>query len=44
MATVIRESASRIPPGEKATFEEYIEGLDEETRAEWVNGKVVLIG
>ena len=43
MATVIRESASRIPPKEKVTFEEYIEWLDEETRAEWVNGKIELI-
>jgi Uma2 family endonuclease len=43
MATVIRESASRIPPKEKVTFEEYIEWFDEETRAEWVNGKIELM-
>ncbi|MGH9840611.1 MAG: Uma2 family endonuclease [Blastocatellia bacterium] len=43
MATAISELIPRIPPKEKVTFEEYLEWLDEDTRAEWVNGKIELM-
>ena len=43
MATSSSESARRIPPRGKVSFEEYIEWLDEDTRAEWVDGEIVLM-
>ncbi len=43
MATAISELAPRIPPKQKVLFEEYIEWLDEDTRAESKDlGHVVL--
>ena len=43
MATAVSELAERIPPQEYVSFEEYIEWLDEDTRAEWVDGKIEII-
>ncbi|MGH9834129.1 MAG: Uma2 family endonuclease [Blastocatellia bacterium] len=43
MATSTSELIQRVPPAEKASFEEYIEWLDEDTRAEWVDGEIVLM-
>jgi len=43
MATAIGELAQRIPPEEYVTFEEYIEWLDEDTRAEWVDGRIEIM-
>ena len=43
MATISSESARRVPPPGQVSFEEYIEWLDEDTRAEWVNGEIVLM-
>ncbi|MCI0389433.1 MAG: Uma2 family endonuclease [Acidobacteria bacterium] len=43
MTTLSSESAQRIPPKHKVSFEEYIEWLDEDTRAEWVDGEIVLM-
>lgn len=43
MATISSESARRVPPQGKVSFEEYIEWLDEDTRAEWVDGEIVLL-
>jgi len=43
MATLTSESAQRVPPKHKVSFEEYIEWLDEDTRAEWVDGEIVLM-
>jgi Uma2 family endonuclease len=47
MATPISELTSeliqRVPPKGKVSFEEYIEWLDEDTRAEWVDGEIVLM-
>jgi Uma2 family endonuclease len=43
MATISSESARRVPPQGKVSFEEYIEWLDEDTRAEWVDGKIILM-
>jgi len=43
MATAVSELAERIPPKEKMSFEEYIEWLDEDTRAEWVNGRIEIM-
>jgi Uma2 family endonuclease len=43
MATISSESARRVPPQGKVSFEEYIEWLDEDTRAEWVDGEIVLM-
>lgn len=40
MVTAVSESKPRIPPTEKVSFEEYIEWLDEDTRAEWVDGRI----
>jgi len=43
MATLTSEMTQRIPPKHKVSFEEFIEWLDEETRAEWVDGEIVLM-
>jgi Uma2 family endonuclease len=43
MATLTSESAQRIPPTHKVSFEEYIDWLDEDTRAEWVDGEIALM-
>jgi Putative restriction endonuclease len=43
MTTLTSESAQRLPPTHKVSFEEYIEWLDEDTRAEWVDGEIVLM-
>lgn len=43
MATAVSELAQRIPPKETMSFEEYIEWLDEDTRAEWVNGRIEIL-
>ena len=43
MTTLTSESAQRIPPTHKVSFEEYIEWLDEDTRAEWVDGEIALM-
>jgi Uma2 family endonuclease len=43
MATAISELTPRIPPQSKVSFEEYIEWLDEDTRAEWVDGEIKLM-
>jgi Uma2 family endonuclease len=43
MATAVSELAERIPPKEKMSFEEYIEWLDEDMRAEWVNGRIEIM-
>ena len=43
MATAVSELAQRIPPKEYVSFEEYIEWLDEDTRAEWVNGRIEIM-
>lgn len=37
------ELIQRVPPKGKVSFEEYIEWLDEDTRAEWVDGEIVLM-
>ncbi len=34
---------SRTPPPKGLTFEEFLEWCDSETRAEWVNGEIVLM-
>ncbi|MCG3130846.1 MAG: hypothetical protein FLDDKLPJ_01619 [Phycisphaerae bacterium] len=38
-----RSAGVRTPPAPPSTFEEFFEWLDEETRAEWVEGEVVLM-
>ena len=43
MATAVSELAQRIPPKENVSFEQYIEWLDEDTRAEWVNGRIEIM-
>ncbi|HEX5083847.1 MAG TPA: Uma2 family endonuclease [Blastocatellia bacterium] len=43
MVTLTSELAQRIPPTHKVSFEEYIEWLDEDTRAEWVDGEIALM-
>lgn len=43
MATAVSELAQRIPPKENVSFEEYIEWLNEDTRAEWVNGRIEIM-
>lgn len=43
MATAIRELEPRIPPTKKVSFEEYIEWLDEDTRAEWIDGRIEIM-
>ena len=43
MATAVSELTQRIPPKEELSFEEYIEWLDEDTRAEWVNGRIEIM-
>jgi Uma2 family endonuclease len=43
MATAVSELAERIPPKAEMSFEEYIEWLDEDTRAEWVNGRIEIM-
>ncbi len=43
MATPTSELIQRVLPKEKVSFEEYIEWLDEDTRAEWVDGEIVLM-
>lgn len=43
MATAGSELAQRIPPKENVSFEEYIEWLNEDTRAEWVNGRIEIM-
>ncbi len=43
MAIQTSELSQRVPPNEKMSFEEYIEWLDEDTRAEWVDGKIELM-
>ncbi len=37
------EMTRRVPPVGKVSFEEFIEWLDEDTRAEWVDGEIVLM-
>jgi Uma2 family endonuclease len=37
------ETASRTPPAGKMTYEEFLAWADEDTRAEWVNGEVVIL-
>jgi Uma2 family endonuclease len=41
MEQVVYEGA-RMPPQGKVSFEEFLEWLDEDTHAEWVDGEVVL--
>lgn len=36
-------TGQRTPPPGKMTFEEYLQWLDEDTWAEWVNGEVVMV-
>jgi Uma2 family endonuclease len=43
MATLTDEITQRIPPNRAVSFEEYIEWLDEDTRAEWVDGEIVVM-
>jgi len=43
MATAVSELTQRIPPKEQMSFEEYIEWLDEDTQAEWVNGRIEIM-
>lgn len=43
MATLTDEITQRIPPKRAVSFEEYIEWLDEDTRAEWVDGEIVVM-
>lgn len=43
MATLTDEMIQRVPPKNKVSFEEYIEWLDEDTRAEWVDGEITLM-
>jgi Uma2 family endonuclease len=43
MATAVSELTERIPPKQGMSFEEYIEWLDEDTRAEWVNERVEIM-
>jgi len=43
MATAVSELAQHIPLKENVSFEEYIEWLDEDTRAEWVNGRIEIM-
>src|SRR5215813_11323670 len=43
MAIQTSEPPQRVPPKHKVSFEEYIEWTDEDTRAEWVDGKIVLM-
>ncbi|MFN7019571.1 MAG: Uma2 family endonuclease [Fimbriimonadales bacterium] len=41
MEQVVYEGA-RMPPQGKVSFEEFLEWLDEDTHAEWVDGEVIL--
>jgi Uma2 family endonuclease len=41
MAIPTSEIIQRVPPREKVSFEEFIEWLDEDTRAEWVDGEIL---
>ncbi len=43
MPTLTDEMTQRVPPKHKVSFEEYIEWLDEDTRAEWVDGEIELM-
>ena len=43
MATAVSELAQHIPLKENVSFEQYIEWLDEDTRAEWVNGRIEIM-
>jgi Uma2 family endonuclease len=43
MATAVSELAKPTPIGEYVSFEQYIEWLDEDTRAEWVNGRIEIM-
>jgi len=43
MATSTSELTQRVPPKRKVSFEEFIEWLDEDTRAEWVDGEIILM-
>jgi Uma2 family endonuclease len=43
MATLTDEMIQRAAPKRKVSFEEYIEWLDEDTRAEWVDGEIELM-
>ena len=43
MATAVSELTQRIPPKEEMSFDEYIEWLDEDTRAEWVSGRIEIM-
>ena len=43
MAIVVEDpyTLAKTPPGEKVTYEQFLEWLDENTFAEWVDGEVV---
>ena len=43
MATAVSELIERIPPKENMSFEEYIDWLDTDTRADWVNGRIEIL-
>ncbi len=44
MATAVSELAERIPPTkEYVSFEEYIELLDEDKRADWIDGRIEIM-
>ncbi len=43
MATAVSELAKHLSTDEYVSFEQYIEWLDEDTRAEWVNGRIEIM-
>jgi Uma2 family endonuclease len=43
MATVVQTTSARPLPGGKISYEQFLEWLDEDTWAEWVDGEVVLM-
>lgn len=43
MAVEITEQDRRVPPKGKISFEEFLDWCDEDTWAEWVDGKVIMV-
>lgn len=42
-STTVTGDDARRPPAGKVTYEEYLEWLDEDTWAEWVEGEIVMV-
>ena len=40
---VIDERQAKVPPPGPVSFEEFMEWLDEDTRAEWVDGEIIMM-